>query len=360
MHAGDFASFYYQPAFSLSEEGAGGKLLTGYGKLSLWNMEVLAGRESLWWGPGFRGSMALSNNAFPLDQVRVGTAEPFQLPWILRYIGPIKLSGLVARLDEDRELPHALLSGLRINIAPSRFVELGFNRMFQFGGKGAADPSAGQFMSLFFFRRGCDTIDPADPLCVNNVLSLDATVRLPDIGKYILFARDVSLYGEFGWDDTQGNDIVPRKPGGLFGVYLAGVLGDPKLDLRLEVAKTSDIQFVHVTYSSGFTNRGSVLSHFIGNDGSDIYARVSRWATPDLLLGFQVSRSQIGPTELSLLSAPREKRHGFALDASYRTSKDSSIFFGFDFARVNDRNFVSGKSGNDFLLRFDFTRSFDW
>lgn len=355
IQVGDFLSFYYQPEFSWDRESYQGKLMTGYGKVTFWNTELMAGRDSLWWGPGFRGSMSFSNNAFPLDQVRLGSAEPFRLPWLLSYLGPMKASLFVAQLEESRDFPHAKVSGWRVGMAPSRFVEIGFNRMFQFGGRGRGKVNPGQFLRLLV-TQGSD--DPNSVVNVNNVMSFDGTLRVPDVERYILIARDAAFYFDFGWDDTLFGLIVPDRPGGIVGTYLTGLFGDPKLDLRIEYAKTSDIQFTHSRYTSGFTNRGFLLSHFIGTDGSEIYTRVSRSLSPDLLFGFGVSRAEIGSPASGLLNAPKEKRDSFGLDVSYRISGSSSIFLGYDFARVKDRNFVAGRSGNDHLFRFEFTRKF--
>jgi hypothetical protein len=352
---GDFLSFYYQPQFSSGGGSTQGRLLNGYAKYTLWNMELLVGRESLWWGPGHRGSMSISNHAFPLDQVRLSSAEPFRLPWVLRRLGPFKVSTFVAQLDEDREFPNALLSGLRIGWAPTRFVELGFSRMFQFGGEGKGTPNPGQFLQLLFFNQGSD--DPNSPLQVNNVMSFDATLRIPDVERYILVARDMAVYFDFGWDDTLFGLFVPDRPGGIVGALFTGLLGDPKLDLRLEYAKTSELQFRHFLYTSGYTNRGSVLSHFIGTKGSDAYARLSRWFSPDVLLGFQVSQSVIGSPLVPSNSA-KEKRNSVGLDVFYRMSDASSLSLGLGFTRVDNRDFVAGRSGNDGLLRFEFNRSF--
>lgn len=362
---GDFLSLYYQPEFSLDRDGYQGRFLSVYGKLTYWNTELLAGRESLWWGPGFRGSMTFSNNAFPLDQLRLSSAEPFHLPWLFRYLGPVKASLFLAQLEENRELPHAKVGGWRVEFAPSRYVEIGFNRIFQFGGRGRPTLKPWQFLQLLL-DQGSD--DPDSSLNVNNVMSLDLTLRFPDVRRYIFVARDLSLYGELGWDDTQDpgfrflflptGAIIPRKPGALVGVLLTGFLGDPKLDLRVEYAKTTDIQFSHSRYTSGFTNRGFLLSHFIGTDGSEIFARTSRWISPNLLLGFQLSRAEIGSPIPALLGAPREKRDSFGFDLSYRISDRSSVFLEYDFVRIKDRGFVPGKSGNNNVFRFEYTRSF--
>jgi len=355
IQVGDFLSFYYQPGFSLDKDTSHGRLLSGYGKLAFANTELEVGRDSLWWGPGFRGSMSFSNNASPLDQVRLSSAEPFRLPWLLSYLGPVKASLFIAQLEEDRDLSRAKVSGWRFGFAPSRFVELGFNRMFQFGGKGRGTLNPGQFLGLLV-TQGSDI--GGKTTNVNNVMSFDGTIRIPDVEKYILIARDAAFYFDFGWDDTLFGLFVPDKPGGIVGTYLAGILGDPKLDLRIEYAKTSDIQFTHSRYTSGFTYRGSPLSHFVGTDGTEIYSRVSRWLRPDLLVGLQVSRAEVGSPLRDLLSAPREKRDSFGVDVSYRVSSDSSIFLGYDFTRVRDRGFIARSSVTENVLRLEFTREF--
>jgi hypothetical protein len=350
IHAGDFFSLYYQPELSWGEARQG-RLQSGYAKFTLWNVELEGGRDSLWWGPGFRGSMSISNNTRPLDQIRLSSAEPFHLPWLLSYLGSWKLVTFVAQLEQDRDIPNAKLSGTRVSLAPSRYVELGFNRMFQFGGRGRGI-SPGQFVKVLAFDQGSD--DPASPEQVNNVMSFDATLRIPDVQKYILIARDMTLYGDFGWDDSLFGVIVPDRPGGIVGTYLTGIFGDPKLDLRIEYAQSSEIMFNHFIYTSGYTFRGSVLSHFIGTKGNELYARLTRWMSPDLLLGFQLSQAAIGSPTVDL----REKRASLGLDLSYRLSSRSSVSLGYDFSHVKDRGFVAGKSGNDNLFQIQFNRKY--
>ena len=354
LHLGDYFSLYYQPEFLWNQDSYHGRLATGYAKFTLWNTEFEAGRDSLWWGPGFRGSMLFSNNALPLDQVRVSAAEPFRLPWLLSYLGPVKATLLVGRLEESRDFPRAHVGGYRFNLAPFSFLELGHGRAFQFGGEGRGF-RARDFPRILF-TQGSDNSN--SPLNINNLISWDVTFRIPDVQRYLYFTRDLSLYLEIGWDDTHHGYFVPDRPGGIVGAYFAGWLGDPKLDLRLEYAQTSEIMFRHGTYTSGFTHRGSVLSHFVGTDGEELYARVSRWLRPDLLLGFHTSWAKIGPSQTGLLDRPREQRHSFGFDVSYRVSDQSSIFLGYDFARIEDRGFVAGRSADENFFRIEFTRSF--
>ena len=369
LHVGDFFSFYYQSELTWgSGQDLYGRVLTAYAKLTYWNTELLVGREPLWWGPGFRGSMTFSNNGFPLDQIRLSSAEPFHLPWLLRYLGPIKLTALFARLDDNRHVPRANLGAWRINLAPFRYLEVGFSRVFQFGGKGRGGTRPGYFFR-FLFQQGSD--ESGSGINVNNLMSLDVTFRWPDAGRYIWIARDLMFYGELGWDDSEDfapflflptGSILPREPGGIVGLFLTGLLGDPNLDLRIEYARTSIINFTHDTiYFDGFTHRGRVLSHFIGTDGSDLFGELRRRLGKDLLLGVHASRSRIGSTAYpATLTLPREKRISFGFDLTYAISNGSSVFMGYDFAQVKNRNFVGGKSGNDHFFRMEYTREFQW
>jgi len=283
----------------------------------------------------------------------------------LKHLGPINLTGFVGRLDENRDVSNALLGGWRINFAPSRNLEFGFSRVFQFGGDGRPKVNFSDFLQLLF-GQGSD--DPTSPLNVNNIMSLDLTVRFPNAKRYIWVARDLSLYGELGWDDTKDpgfeflfvptGSIIPRKPGGLIGFLLTGFLGDPKLDFRFEFAKTTDIMFTHGIYTAGFINGRSVLSHFIGTDGHEIFTRMTRWITPNLLLGFQLSRAHIGSTEAKLRGSEKEKRNSLGIDLSYRLSNRYSVFFKYDFSRVENRDFVPSDAEYDNLFRIEFTRKF--
>lgn len=103
-------------------------LLKGYAKFSPWNMEIEAGRDTMWWGQGYHGSLLLSNNAFPLDMLKLTNPTPFLLPWYFSYFGPFKYTIFVARLEDDRvDFPHPLLGGMRLNFKPIPTLELGLS-----------------------------------------------------------------------------------------------------------------------------------------------------------------------------------------------------------------------------------------
>jgi hypothetical protein len=284
----------------------------------------------------------------------LGTAEPVLLPWLFSYLGPLKVMGFVARLSENRDHPDPYLTGIRLNIAPSKYLELGFGRVVQFAGKGRGT-TAGDFPRVFF-TDGSD--DPKSSVATNNLLSIDATLRIPNVGRYVPLTRDLMLYGEMGWDDTVTGVIVPDRPGFLAGTLLSGLLGSPDTDLRLEYAQTSTISYNHHIYTTGYQYRGNVLSHFIGTDGWDFYSRLIHRFTPDLTAGLELERASIGSVASGGVNKPREKRINFGADLSYGLTKSLSAFGAYTFSDVDNRNFILNNDGRDHIFRLELTHSF--
>ena len=66
-------SFYLNPEYRL-DDASRVELKTGYAEAVFRGLEVEAGRDSLWWGPGYHGSLILSNNAEPFDMLKATTA----------------------------------------------------------------------------------------------------------------------------------------------------------------------------------------------------------------------------------------------------------------------------------------------
>lgn len=352
---GDVLTLYLNPEFDGNEEFSRFRLLTGYAKLTLWNIELTAGRESLWWGPGYRGSMLLSNNADPLDQIRITNAEAVRLPWMLKHLGPLKATFFVARLSENQNIPDPYLTGLRFDIAPSKYLELGIGRIVQFAGKGRGT-TAGDFFPGVVFTSGMD--DPKSPVDTNTLASIDGTLRIPNVGRHVPLTRDLMLYGEMGWDDTVTGIFIPKRPGFLAGTLLLGLFGSPDTDLRWEYAQTSTLNFTHHIYTTGYQYRGHVLSHFIGTDGWDLYSRLSQRFSSDLVLGLELERGEIGSVIAGASGNSRERRTSFGVDLSYALTKNLSAFGAYTYSRVGNRNFVPNADGTDHVLRFELTHSF--
>ena len=357
---GDLLTFYVQPELQANREFEAIRLLAGYAKLTLYNLELLVGRESLWWGPGLHGSLIFSNNAPPLDQIRIGTAEPFLLPWVGQWLGPTKVLFFLAQLEEHRDHPRAKLAGIRGTIAPFSVLELGASYANMFDGRDHPRLSVADYPRVLFYPPSSDQV-LADQRFRNNILfSLDADLRLRNVNQYFVPARDLRVYGEFGWDDTCcESNFVPLKDAIslLVGVQLFGLFGVEGLEARFEYAESSTLSFTHNQFFRGYWTQGAVISHFMGTNGTDFYARVTSRLSEDLMLGFELNRALIGNTT-NAFAGPREDRLGGGIDVSYRFWEKYSIFGQYQLMRVKNRSFQPGDDGRDHLIRVELTRSF--
>jgi Capsule assembly protein Wzi len=360
---GDFVTFYLQPELHGNEEYGAARLTAGYVKLTAFNVELLAGRENLWWGPGLHGSLIMSNNAPPLDHVRIGSAEAFTLPLIGDWIGPTKILAFFAQLEQRRDIPRADMAGLRGTIAPFSFLEIGASYVNIFGGDQSPRlRGVGDYFRVLLDPQASDQGLTASQRFRNNALfALDADLRIANVHRFFVPAQDGRVYGEFGWDDTCcSTSFVPLRAATsyLFGVHLLGLFGDEGLDWRFEYATSSVLSFTHNQFFRGYWTRGEVISHFIGTDGSDIRTRVTKRVGPDLMFGVTVNRSVIGDTALNGAARPHERRIGGGLDVSYRFAQVYTIFAQAQVMYSNNRDFVAGDNGFDGLVLVELTRSF--
>jgi hypothetical protein len=360
LQLGDYLTFYLQPWLHGNDDYGAAGLQTGYVKLTLFNVELLAGRDSLWWGPALHGSLVMSNNAPPLDQVRLGAAEPFLLPLIGRWLGPTKVLAFLAQLEERRDFKDASLFGMRGTIAPFSFLELGISRMVQFGGDVKPRLDAGDYPKTLFNPSAGDDPVRGAKYRSNNIFGVDADLRLRNVDRYFVPSRDLRLYGEFGWDDTCcDSNFIPKRSAasGLIGTQLLGLFGVDGLDGRFEWVRTSSLSFTHHQFYRGYWTRGSVISDFVGTDGQDYFARVTRRFSPDLMIGAELDRATIGNT-LRDFTGPQERRLGGAVDVSYRFWERFTVFAQYRLMHVDNRDFRSGDNGFDHLLLVEITRSF--
>ena len=367
----DYLTFYIQPELLANEDYTSARLITGYAKLTLWNVELLVGRDSIAWGPGYHNNMVFSSNAAPLDQIRLGSAEPFLLPWIGQWIGPMKAMIFLAQLEERRDHKHAKISGMRVTASPATWIELGASRAVLFDGCCPYLSASKYFGAIFNPSFGDDSAQHPENR-TDNVFSVDGELRFRNLDRYYFPSRDLRLYGEFYWDDTCGEcgpssgighflatNLLPKGStvGAVGGVHLLGLFGQDWLEARFEYARTSPESYNNSDFTSGYWTRGHVIGDFIGTNGRDYFARVSARLAPNLMLGVDFDRAIIGSTTLNF-TGPQEERLGGGIDVSYRFSNRFSIFAQYMVSDVKNRNFRAGDDGIDQMVRVEFTASF--
>ena len=366
LQIGDFLSFYYQPEFSWDKDTTHGRLLSGYGKLTFWNVELLAGMDSMWWGPGFNGASMISNNARPFPMIKLSSAEPFRLPWLLRLLGPTKVVTFLGQLEEDRDFPHAKLGGFRASIAPFPWLESGMSVLYQFGGRGRPSPRFSDIPTILSGKgdigaRGGGGGGVQNRLNNNGLLAYDVTVRIPNVNRILPFpfAEDLEMYVDYGSDDMSfrfGFLPLPdmEEVALVAGVYLSNLFRWSKTDLRFEIGRISEETYVHHIYRDGLTFEGRVIGHHSGTDSRNLFLRLTRWLTDKVYLGFDVQATTRGIE----LQATDEKRFQLGLDLSYRGFKRISTFFRYQLEKVDNVDFNAGDSDTNHFFQLEATFQF--
>ncbi|MDP2911003.1 MAG: capsule assembly Wzi family protein, partial [Candidatus Omnitrophota bacterium] len=140
-----------------------------------WNTEYSIGRSSMWWGPGFHGSVLMTDNAFPMDTLRINNIWPFRLPWVFKKMGRFSGTWFISRLEKKFNPSHPIFTGWKLDFIPAEFLKFGVGHILMFGGKGVNMYGIHDFIgnSSLFFSSGGGENDPE-----NHIMSWDAQLFL--------------------------------------------------------------------------------------------------------------------------------------------------------------------------------------
>ena len=234
------------------------------------NWSISANTLERWWGPGWDGSLILSNNARPIPSLSVDRlfTDPFESRW-LSWLGPWDLSVTFGQLESVREIPNAQFFGMRFTFRPLRSLEIGLSRSAHWCGDGRPC-DAGTFFDLLIGNdnRG-DPGVTGDNEPGNQLAGIDLRYTPP------LFDHAFAVYGQFIGEDEAGG--FPSRFLGLIGGEWSGyVLDRWSARLFAEFAGTScqfhesselfNCAYNHGTYETGYRYRGRVIGHGADND----------------------------------------------------------------------------------------------
>lgn len=241
-----------------------------YAGIALGNWMFAAAMTDRWWGPGWQGSMILSNNARPIPAFTIdrNSTAPFESKW-LRWIGHWDFTTLWGFLENDRAVPDARFFGMRFTARPARWLEVGLSRTAMWCGDGRPC-EFDTFLDLLAGKDNAgDNVDAEDEPG-NQLAGYD--IRLTGAG----FGIPVALYTQRIGEDEQ--DLRPSlylTQAGIETWGRLGTLGDYRL--YLEVADTlcggnitgdgtPDCAYEHPIYQTGVRYRGRAIGHSFDND----------------------------------------------------------------------------------------------
>jgi len=249
-------------------------------------LQLTFGKEDLWWGPGRRGDLLLSNNAEAREMIRIENYPAVTLPWILRYLGGLRVNFFLSRLEDNRPgIDEPIMGGLKLSIAPNENLVISANRTFLYGGSGM-DEDFRAFFDAFFAREGKN----GDGNVIGNQIGgISAVWRISSETQPIV------IYGEVAGEDEA--QYLPYKVAVIAGVYLPRLGSNRNLDVRFEVAATdfaneSPVWYRHGTYP--YTYKGRIMGHPLGQDASDIYVELGVYPFVNSRLALSTSWTESG------------------------------------------------------------------
>ena len=324
----DRFAFYLHPEYeSPSIEDASVNLVEAYGKARLGNFEIQGGKDSLWWGPGYHGSLIMSNNAEPLTMLKIANPQPILLPGLFRKLGPLRGTVFVSELEKGRNKSEARLSGLRLNFRPVPDFEIGLSRTMMFGGKEHASTHMSDYLRIFW---------PGNKKRENHMAGFDLAYRaqLPRV----LPAESIKLYGEYAEEDSK-----QWRP--LLGAQINDVLKTGRTDLRIEYAKTfvggtPGAFYSHPVFGSGYTYDGRVMGHHVSSDARDLFLRLTHYLTPNLVLGLEYDKQTYIYQSTGVRSRSEVEQYG--VDIRWFTRRNWEVRAAYRYEEYQNHAFLKG------------------
>jgi hypothetical protein len=260
------------------------QLLDAYIGVNLDNWQLLVGRQSLSWAPGLGGSFLWSDNAEPVDMVRLVNSEPFRMPGFLKYLGPTRIDQFIGRLEGHPHTPHPFIYGNKINFKPLPNLEFGLGRTVTIGGQGGDPFTPSNFIHSFFGQPSGAT---RGSLPGDSHSSFDWTFYVPKVRNYLVF------YGDLYADDDPFPLVNPPKNPFRPGIFITRIPGIPKLDLHIEATSTQspgwsangagnigDLNYWNSKYPDGYTNSGNLIGNVVGRAGQAYQGWLTYWVSP--------------------------------------------------------------------------------
>jgi len=275
--AGDYAGGALRISYAADpKDGMHYRFDDSYAAWRLGNWWLSVGQQERWWGPGWDGSLILSNNARPLPSISIDRARavPFETKW-LSWLGPWRVSTFMGRFEDHRiDFPHPLLWGLRASIRPLAPLELSVSRTAQWCRPGVCGFHT--FVDVLSGRdnRGVNVAASQEP--GNQELAWDARWRLPSVRA--------AFYYQINGETGEAGTVLPRprQTTDLVGFELWSDARRPSSWRSfLEFAQTTcggwstqstdhavpGCAYSHELFTGGYYFRGRVIGDSLQGDG---------------------------------------------------------------------------------------------
>jgi hypothetical protein len=252
------------------------RLLDAYVAWNIKTIQISAGRQSLWWGPGLGGPPNFSDNAQPMDMLRLTNPSPWRLPSFFHWLGPLRWDSFIGLMAGNHYPPLPAFQGQKISLKPTPNLEFGFSRQIVF-----RPITPGQFWKAFLSIG--NNIHTLPGSIGNRSGGFDFSYRIPGLRNWLVLYNDgIADHNPSPLGEPQASLMNP-------GIYLPQIPKVPKLDFRAEMAWSDppnlanwDGRFVYYDsfFRDSYTNDGNLIGSWVGREGHGFQLWSTYWVSP--------------------------------------------------------------------------------
>ncbi|MGI9259035.1 MAG: capsule assembly Wzi family protein [Gammaproteobacteria bacterium] len=254
-------------------DGDKNRLDGSYIGVAIGNWFVSASTTDRWWGPGWDGSMILSNNARPIPAISVQRREarPTSIRW-LRWVGPWTTQLIMGQMESDRHIPDTRFFGWRVGFKPLPRLEVGLSRTAQWCGEGrpCGFDTFIDLLSGIRDNQGQNVSSDEEP--GNQLAGFDLRY------SFDLFDHPLAFYTQWIGEDEQNG--VPsgylaqlgfetwgsiRNNGSSYRVHVE--YNEPTCSAITDEDPNFGCAYNHFRYRDGYRYKGRVIGHSADSDG---------------------------------------------------------------------------------------------
>jgi capsule assembly protein Wzi len=319
--------------------------------------EISIGKSDEWYGPGRGGGMGYSNNAENIYSIRINRVEPAHIPFVSRFLGPIRYDFLYGSLQGHTAYNSVYTHSEGFSFKPTANFEFGFERTIVFGGKGHQPVTWHTFLKGFFdindttYEEKISRDDPGARFSAFNF-----SYRIPFVRDWLTF-----------YSDSEDHDDVtplsaPRRAAIRPGLYLSHFPGAPKLSLRAEAVSTDPptgrsfgggFMYWEVEQRQAYTNKGFIFGDWIGREAKGGQSWLTYHLSGNEWLEFQYRNAKAAKDFVPMGTTQND----FTVNAVKRLGKDVEVNAWVQYERWKAPFLLNGDTSaqNDTSIAVQFT-----
>ena len=275
-------TFYIEPKCDVSNNRF--YLNRYYATTSLLGLNILIGRDNVWWGNAENGDLLFTNNIRPWLMFKVENNGYKKLPGLFSHLGGFRFSNFFSQLEGQRPRAYAHVWGMKLSWRPIENLEIAGTRAIEFGGRGRSNyNSLSDFWDMF--KAKDENVRSPNPKAHkhdnNQLASIDFTYYLNFLNRLKFQPlKGGKIYFVYAGDDAihsvgPGGLPLPTAAAHVFGTSLTTGITDIRFEYT-ETTDSGDIWYTHHEYPEGFTYHGFLIGNAIGGDSKSYYYEVSR------------------------------------------------------------------------------------